>query len=204
MLSDVASSYDQMEQSIETEFAKLTQDARRNKGALEDKIKELERQIAKLKDDADKIARIARKIDDVLPKFMAALGSDTGGGNARTPSTKRDQLAAQLSAELAGQGLSLSPDELQGLVGALAKGGSAGMALAVQLVTTIANGRTRGINDQIASAGAAIQDRKTQIAALDKQIAKLDLEKAKALEDAKKAQNARLIRLPTPTPARKP
>jgi len=152
-------------------------------------------------------------MEELLPKIMGQIGHDPGAGKARTPSTKEDQLAAQLKAELAGLGLSVSPDQLSNIMNALGKGGGGGMALAMQIVTNIAEARSRQINDQTRSAGAAKQDQIARIAALDKQIAKLEADKQKAIADlrkqhekalaeAQKAQDSRLIRLPTPTPKR--
>ncbi len=42
-----------------------------------------------------------------------------------------------------------------------------------------------------------------QMGAIDAQIAKLEQDKQKALEEAKKAQNTRFVSLPTPTPTPK-
>lgn len=213
--SDTSASFDQMEKSIEQEYAKLVQDAKTQKSDLEDKIKEIDRQIAALKEHAKKLDQVARKMDELLPKIMAGLGGDTGG-RGRTPSPpKRDQFAAHLKAELAALGVGVSPDQLSKIMDALGKGGSGGMALAMQIVTQIADARAKQLDDQIASAAVARQAQKAQIAALEKQIAKLEADKQKAiaelrkqkekaLADAQKAQDSRLLRLPTPTPARKP
>jgi hypothetical protein len=201
-----------MEKNLEQQFGKLTQQAKSSITALEDKIRDLESQIQTLKQAATKIDLLAQKIQELLPKIMAAVGTDPGGALRRTPSTKEDQLAAQLRAELAGLGAGASSDQVSKIVDALAKGGSGGMALATQIVTRIAEARSKQIDGQINSAAAAIKPQVDQVSALEKQLAKLDQDKAraladlrtqrgKALADAAKAQDARLA-IPTsiPTP----
>src|SRR5258706_14458887 len=54
-LTDIAKAYDSMEQSIEVMFAKLIQEAKGNKDALEDQIQNIDAQIEKLKQTAQKI-----------------------------------------------------------------------------------------------------------------------------------------------------
>lgn len=191
----------QMEASIEQQFAKLKKQVKDDIDALEAKIKEIGRQVAALKEQAKQIEQVAKKMEQVLPNLVAQVGRDPGAGRTRTPSAN-DPLAARLKAELASAGLPLTPDEAQEVVNALRKGGSAGIALATQIIASIAEAHTKQIDGQINSTTATIKARKDQISALEKQLVKLDQDKAKALADAVKMQDARLIRTPTPTPKR--
>lgn len=208
LLSDVSNSYAQMEKNIELKYAKLIQEAKGNKGALEDQIKTIEQQIEKLKQAARKIELVERKLEELLPKIMEALGSDSNAGKGRTsPTNRNDQLASRLATELAKAGLGLSPDEIRDITDAVKRGG-------VDAARRQAEDRVRAINKSIELSKAKIKSLREQIAALDKQIEKLQQEKEKALADlrkqkekaladAKRAQAERLIHLPTPTPAPK-
>ncbi len=203
-LADVSRYYDAMEQNVEVQFAKLKKQAKDDIDALESKIKEIDRQIASLKERAGKIVQIAAKMDALLPKFMAALGRDTGGRTGRAASSKRDQVAAQLRTELAGLGVVVSPDQLSKIVDGLEKGGRAGMAQAVFLCTAIAEADLKRIDDQLGSAAAAKQDQKTRIAALDKQLAKLEADRQKAIAALKAQKEKALKNVPTATPTPSP
>jgi hypothetical protein len=214
-LSDISSSYARMEANIEQEYAKLEKQAKDDIDALENKIKEIDRQIASLKERARKVSQVAAKMDELLPKFMAALGRNAGGGTGRAASSRRDQVAAQVGTELAQLGVAVSPDQLTKIMDGLEKGGSAGMAQALSICTAIAEAESKRIDGQLGTAAASKQDQKTRIAALDNQLAKfeadrqkaiaaLKVQKEKALADAQKARDSRLLHLPTPTPARKP
>ncbi|MGA7992055.1 MAG: hypothetical protein WCC53_11520 [Thermoanaerobaculia bacterium] len=139
MLTDVSSSYAQMEKNLELMYAKLIQEAKGRKSALEDQIKNIDQQIGKLKQAARKIELLAQKIEELLPKIVGAVGKDPGTGKRRTPSTtERDQFAAMLAAELAKAGIDMPADQLQKTAAAIGKGGQGAMAMAVYLTTRIA------------------------------------------------------------------
>ena len=217
LLQDVASSYDQMERNIELQFAKLMQEAKGQKQALEDKIKEIDRQIAALKEQARKIEQVAQKLEELLPRILAAVGSDSGGMR-RTPSAKGDQLAALLASERAKAGLpatpgfpNLTPADLST---ASSLKGSNGAAFLSSRIAQQASEKIAEIDKAIEAKKKEIASLKAQIAELDKQLAKLEADKQKAIAElrkqkekaiaeATKAQDSRLIRIPTPTPTPK-
>lgn len=255
LLADVSISFDQMEKNIEQQYAKLIRKEKDQKSALEDTIKDLDRQIQAVKEQIKKIQLVAQRIQELLPKILSAVGSDSGGvfGGAFSEA-KRAQLEALLAAELSKAGVSLSAKEIQGIAAAITKGGQGGMSTALQIVITIAEAgaarspdfpkvvaaevssaaslpgasaaaffssrfsdqasrRIQDFNRAIDSANAEKKTLKERIAALDKQIAKLEEDKAKALAElrkqkekaivAAKAIDTRIVRLPTPTPTPK-
>ncbi|MCM3877016.1 MAG: hypothetical protein NEA02_11430 [Thermoanaerobaculia bacterium] len=256
MLSDVVNAYDQMEKNVELQFAKLTHDAKGSKDALEEEIKALGSQILKLEQAAKKIEAVAQKMQELLPKIMAAVGSDPGAALRRAPSTaKESAFEALLKTELAKAGVSLSTKEIQSIAEAITKGGQAAMSAALQIVITIAEAgvgkspdfpkvlpadlsaaaqlpgaaaasflskrfseqasqKIAETNQAIKTAQSQIKALKEQIKEIDRQIAKLEedkqkalaetrKQKEKALEDALKARDSRVIRLRTPTPTPK-
>ncbi|MEO8054376.1 MAG: hypothetical protein ABI768_04440 [Acidobacteriota bacterium] len=216
VISDVSSSYAQMEQSLEAQFAKLKKRAKDDIDALADKIKDMERQIAALKDQAKKIEQVAQKLEQLLPEIMAAVGSDSGGMR-RTPPATSDQLAALLAAERAKAGLpetpgfpNLTPADLS--TASSLKGSNAAAFLSNRIAQQ-ASQKLAEIDKAIEAKRKEIASLKAQIVELDKQLAKLEADKQKAIADLKtkkekalaeaaKAQDARLIRIPTPTPKR--
>lgn len=106
---------------------KPTQEAKGKRDALEDEIKSIDGQIEKLKQAADKLARIGQKIEELMPRLLAALGSDENARRMPTPSTaKSGAFAAVLENELPKSGLRMSGDEIRKISDAIAKGGGAG------------------------------------------------------------------------------
>jgi predicted nucleic acid-binding Zn-ribbon protein len=139
VLADVSSSFDRMEKNIELQYAKLKQEAKNNQDALQDKIKEIDKAIERLKQVAKRIELLSQKIQELLPRIVGAVGSDSGAGIGRTPSTtERDRFAAMLAVELAKAGIGMSADQLQKTAEAIGRGGQGAMALAVYLTTEIA------------------------------------------------------------------
>lgn len=63
--ADIQAVFDAMEKSVELEYAKLVQDARSQKAALEEKIKELESQIESLRATAKKLEGNATKLAEI-------------------------------------------------------------------------------------------------------------------------------------------
>ena len=215
VLSDIRNTYDRMEQNIEMEYAKLKQEAKNNIDALNDKIKEIDKAIEKLKQEAERIELISRKIQELLPRILEAISGDPVAQRERAPLTSlNDRVAVRLGAELAKAGLALSSAEINEIVNAVKRGGT-------PAARKWTDDHLAATNKGIESKKAEIKSLKAQIAALEKEIAKLEQDKQKALaslrqqkqraleqarktlDEARKTSDARLMRLPTPTPAPK-
>ena len=119
-------------------FAALPAETKSNKDALEEQIKNDVTQIELLKQAAKKTQLVAQKIQELLPEILGFVGSDPAGGNGRTPSKRRDELAGLLAADLAGAGVNRSAGEIKKVAEAIVKGGQGAMDAAVQVVTLIA------------------------------------------------------------------
>jgi septal ring factor EnvC (AmiA/AmiB activator) len=190
---DVASSYNQMEKSIELQFAKLKKQVKDDIDALESKIKEIDRQIAALKEQARNIQLVAAKMEELLPKLMAGLGSDSGGMR-RTP-PNGGQIAALLASERAKAGLpatpgfpNLTPADLS--TASSLKGSNAAAFLSNR-INQQASSKIAGIDGAIAAKRKEIAALKTQVAEREKQLAKIEADRQKAI-----------ARIPTPVPAK--
>jgi septal ring factor EnvC (AmiA/AmiB activator) len=164
------------EQSIAQQYAKLIQDAKNEKAALEDKIEELEKKIEALKHQASRIQLVAQKTEQVLPKILSVLGRSSGGRKPRS--------GAVIGAELAKVGIEASPDELRWLAAAIGNGGPG----ADGRVAAQASTRIERVNEAIHANGRAIAELREQIAAVDQQIAKLEKQRDETLSDLKKQQ----------------
>jgi hypothetical protein len=198
VLSDVANAYDSMERNLELMYAKLMKEAKGNKDAIEDQIKNIDQQIEKLKQEVKKLELLLQKLEELLPKIMAALGSDPGVGKGRAPST------ARLGAELGKAGINLSADELRSLADAIGQGGmlaarkwaEKGLAVTNNAIDPAQQAK-KALKDQIAALEKALK--KLQLDR-DKALAELRVQTQKALDQARKAQDSRIILAPTPTP----
>ena len=203
VVSDVTASYDRMEQSIEIEFAKLKKQTKNDIDALDDKIKEMDRQIAALKDQANKIEKVAQKLEDLLPKIMAGIGSDSSGMR-RTPSPKSDQFSSLLASERAKAGLPSTPGfpnlTPADLATAFSLPAANRPAFLSSLIAQQASRKISEIGNAIDAHKKESASLKAQIPALEKQIAELDADRQKALADLQKQKASALKSVPTATP----
>lgn len=100
LLQDVANSYNQMEQSIEAQYAKLLREARDQKSSVEEKIKDIDRQVAALKEQAKKIEQVAEKMAqinaqiDALNENGRALRAQIAALDAEIAKLERDRQKA--------------------------------------------------------------------------------------------------------------
>jgi cell division protein FtsB len=198
----VASTYDQMEKNIELQYAKLIQDERKEIASLQTKIKELEGQIAGLKQQASRIEILADKIATLLPVLLESVAADPTPGKGRKAAAPQGTLGARIAAELDKSGLGLSPDERTAVLHVANDG--------PQSLTAVAGRFQKWELDELGRINAAIEAKQKAIAALKKQvaqaesqIAKLEQQKNKELEALKLARAKALaaeIKWPAPTP----
>jgi polyhydroxyalkanoate synthesis regulator phasin len=192
---------DPKEQSIAQQYAKLIQDVKTSKAALEDEIEELERRIEALKKQASRVELIAQKTQQVLPKILAAVEPGSGGGRAAAPAARLEDLGALLGAELSKAGVETSPDELRWVVEAIGRGGpGAGSRVSAQAAERIE--RTHVAID---ATGQRVEELRGQVEVLDEEIASLQKErdralaeqqKQKAIEDARRRRESTAERIP--------
>jgi len=64
--------------AVAEQSALLNDRLKNQKSDLEQKIEAIDEQVQKLKEQADKLAQIQEKMTELLPAFMAAMGSDEG------------------------------------------------------------------------------------------------------------------------------
>jgi len=83
-----------------------------------------------------------QKFEQALPELIGMVGSD---GSGATPEMKQ-QLMQQLANELQKAGIDLDPAKLQQLVDTMAKGGAAGMAVALFICSKIAGNPNLDLN----------------------------------------------------------
>ncbi len=261
---EVQNAYDRTEKDVEAEYAKLIQEASAEKSALGDKIKQIDRQIEALKNEIRRIELLQKKIEELLPKILAFVGSDSAGGFGAANAGRPVELTALLAGELGKAGVSIPPDQLAGTAAAITKGGPNGMAAAWGIVLQIARagsstprerlgphafpdvssadlsnaaslppgsatafllgrvsqqaaGEIKRLDDAIDSLRKESKRLAFEINTLEAQIAKVEAERAKAIEGlktqrAKALEEANRLRSPaairlapaaTPTPARR-
>ncbi|HEY3350669.1 MAG TPA: hypothetical protein VGM13_12915 [Thermoanaerobaculia bacterium] len=88
VVSDVSAMYDQMEANLENQYAKLINDAKARKSALEDQIRAIDKQIAKLEADRQKSLADLRKQKEKAIK-EASKAQDVRLVRTPTPAPKR-------------------------------------------------------------------------------------------------------------------
>jgi len=167
VLRDIQDSYDQKERELETEYAKLVQEARNEIHLLEDKISGINRQVENLKKQLQKIALVISQLESLQPHLFEFVGSKPAGLSARMTRNQQNPLAAIVRGELARIGIVLSDEKLQDLVTAMGQGGQAGIAVALSVAVTIAEtsaeislqqrGRSSLSLDSLAAAAAPLR-----------------------------------------------
>jgi septal ring factor EnvC (AmiA/AmiB activator) len=134
--ADVQGRFDALERATEQEYSKLIKEARDQQSAIEDKLRQIDRQVETLKNEVRRIELLQKKIEEVLPKILAFVGSDSALGAA--PGARQAQVTALLSGELSKAGVSIPPDRLAQDAAAITKGGTSGLTVAWDLVLQIA------------------------------------------------------------------
>lgn len=76
VITEINQMYDNMEKSIELEYAKLVKENKTKTDELNAKIKEMDQQVEKLKAQAKKIEEVSAKMQALMQKMMKGIGND--------------------------------------------------------------------------------------------------------------------------------
>lgn len=76
VIADINRMYDNLEQALQLEYAKLVRENKRKTSELNDKIKQIGQQVEQLKDQVRKLEAVLAKMEELMPKMMKEIGSD--------------------------------------------------------------------------------------------------------------------------------
>ncbi|MCC6810285.1 MAG: hypothetical protein IT381_22840 [Deltaproteobacteria bacterium] len=149
MLNDVAQAYDNMEKNLELCFNKLIMEAKGNKEALEDQIKQIDRQVEVIKEQLKKLDKMLELITTLMPKFAELIGQDEKvrntcplGQQTRQADVdqKKDELTNIVVEKMREAGFTdVNPESIRKIMDGIAAGGAGATALAFFLFTLIAD-----------------------------------------------------------------
>ncbi len=76
IIADINLMYDNLEQAIELEYAKLVKENKTKTDELNDKIKQIDQQTERLKEQIKKLEEVLAKMEELMPKIMKEIGND--------------------------------------------------------------------------------------------------------------------------------
>ncbi len=81
VIADINQMYDNLEQALQLEYAKLVQENKKKISELNDKIKQIDQQVEKLKEQVRKLEKVLAKMEELMPKMMKEIGNDRQKAN---------------------------------------------------------------------------------------------------------------------------
>ena len=81
IIADINLMYDNLEQAIELEYAKLVRENKTKTDELNDKIKQMDKQVDKLKEQVRKLEEVLAKMEELMPKILRNISNDRRKAN---------------------------------------------------------------------------------------------------------------------------